>query len=107
MKIKIITITICVCLALLTIAFKAFETNTKEYVVINYTQKDKQISISSSRGEFTSISAENKKYIDDQSQLLSVIKDYEIKGYKLLEYDYEVAAGNINDRPIVVVLMVK
>ena len=104
MKKTIILSALCLSMIVLITAFKSIDSEKKEYVTIYSNQFNGYLTLSSSDGTFKTIKVEKTKGICDQTQLLKLINELEVQGYKLLEYNLgTLAPSNIS----LLVVMVK
>jgi len=88
MKKTILFLTTGLAIALL-FAFKQTDGNeSKEFITIFYGTTSKEFNVSSSNGTFKELEHKKQRRIGDQSQILTVISEYETQGYKLIQYSY-------------------
>jgi|SRR5690554_434987 len=89
-SISLITIGL-ICATFLIFSFTSSNEN-KEYVSIFYSGND--MIISSSDGTYKRLKADKMQGINDRTQLLQMINDYELNGYQLENFDIKYPVGN-------------
>ncbi len=104
---KIITIATAGLLILfLAFSFKSTSEAKKEYATIYYNDIEKEVSLSYSDGTYKTVEFEKTKGSGDQTQILKLINEQEVLGYKLVNYDYKIA-GSTSGKKVTTVLLCK
>lgn len=75
------------CVLFFALAFKSADNDKKDYVAIIYSHSYENISISYSNGTFKTVERERHQGLGDQTQLLKLINEQEVLGYKLINCD--------------------
>lgn len=73
----------------LVLSFKTATSDVKHYVVLNYSTYHQRFDIIDSEGEVEKRAYSEPETVTDQSAVLSLIRDYELKGYKLFDYEVD------------------
>lgn len=95
---------LCLLTVFFTLSFKSADNDKKEYVTIYYDIFAKEISLSYSNGTYKTVEYQKPQSDGDQTQMLKLVNEQEMLGYKLISYDNKFPVPNARLKVITALL---
>ncbi len=73
----------------LVLSFKSARAGARQYVVVNYSTYHQRFDIVGSDGKIEALKYKQPSGSTDQTSVLNVVREYELKGYKLFDYEVD------------------
>ena len=71
------------------LSFKSAGADSKQYLVVNYSTYHQRFEVLGSDGKAETLEYKSPNNSSDQSAVLGLVKEYELKGYKLFDYEVD------------------
>ena len=73
----------------LVLSFKSAGAGARQYLVVNYSTYHQRFDVIGSDGKVESLQYVQPQESTDQSSVLNIVREYELKGYKLFDYEVD------------------